>query len=248
MMALLEVHGLRKRFGGLNASDGIDLHVEENEIHAVIGPNGAGKTTLLNQLAGELVPDEGRVLLRGRDITRLPAYRRAHLGLARSFQITSVFQDMSLLDNVMLAIQAQQGHSYRFWRPARTDPRLQEPALTTLAQLGLEQRAHEPAEQVSHGEHRQLELAMALAANPDLLLLDEPMAGMGVEESTAMVEILQSLKGRKTMLLIEHDMDVVFALADRISVLVYGRVIASGDPASIRQNSAVRSAYLGDAG
>ena len=247
-MALLEVHGLRKRFGGLNATDGIDLRVEEGEIHAVIGPNGAGKTTLLSQLAGELTPDEGRILLRGRNITHLPAHRRARMGMARSFQITSVFQDMNLLENVMLALQAQQGHSYRFWRPTRSDARLYEPALKILTELGLREKAREPAEQVSHGEHRQLELAMALAAKPDLLLLDEPMAGMGVEESHAMLNILQNLKGQKTMLLIEHDMDVVFALADRISVLVYGRVIASGNPDRIRKDPAVRSAYLGDSG
>lgn len=247
-MALLDIQNLHKRFGGLSATDGVNLRVEEHEIHAVIGPNGAGKTTLLAQLAGELLPDDGHIVLRGRDITRLPAHRRVHLGLARSFQITSVFADMSLLDNVALAVQARQGHSYRFWRPARNDQRLQQPAMQALAQVGLAARAHSLADEVSHGEHRQLEIAMALAARPQLLLLDEPMAGMGTEESAAMVEILQALKGQTAMLLIEHDMDAVFALADRISVLVYGKIIASDTPQRIRNDPAVRSAYLGEAG
>ena len=246
-MTLLEIKNLHKRFGGLDASSGINLSVEEHEIHAVIGPNGAGKTTLLAQLAGELLPDEGHIFLRNRDITRLPAHRRAQLGLARSFQITSVFADMSLLDNVALAAQARQGHSYRFWQPARQNTRLTQPALAALKQVGLAARADNLADEVSHGEHRQLEIAMALVANPQLLLLDEPMAGMGTDESAAMVRILQALKGQKTMLLIEHDMDVVFALADRISVLVYGKIIATGTPNQIRVDPAVRSAYLGDA-
>jgi len=245
-MALLEISGLYKRFGGLSATDGVSLEVEKHELHAIIGPNGAGKTTLLAQLAGELLPDEGQIRLRGRDITRLPAYRRTHLGLARSFQITSVLADMTLLDNVALAVQAHQGHSYRFWRPARQDRRLQEPARKVLQQLGLDDRADTLAGAVSHGEHRQLEIAMALAAGPELLLLDEPMAGMGAEESATMVQILQTLKGHKTILLIEHDMDAVFALADRISVLVYGKIIASDIPEAIRRDPAVRSAYLGD--
>jgi branched-chain amino acid transport system ATP-binding protein len=193
-----------------------------------------------------VLPDAGRIEFRGRNITRLAPYRRARLGLARSFQITSVFLDMSLLDNVALAVQAHAGHSFRFWKPARSDARLVEPAQAALAQVGLAERASVSAGAVSHGEHRQLEIAMALATEPTLLLLDEPMAGMGPEESARMVEILQRLKGAKTMLLIEHDMDVVFALADRITVLVYGRVIASGAPAEIRANAAVRQAYLGE--
>ncbi|MCB1714756.1 MAG: ABC transporter ATP-binding protein [Candidatus Competibacteraceae bacterium] len=246
-MALLDIQNLHKHFGGLSATDGVSLRVEEREIHAVIGPNGAGKTTLLAQLAGELLPDDGHIFLRGRDITHLPAHHRVHLGLARSFQITSVFADMSLLDNVALAVQARQGHSYRFWRPAYNDQRLQQPALQALAQVGLAARAHSLADEVSHGEHRQLEIAMALAAQPQLLLLDEPMAGMGAEESAAMIQILQALKGQTAMLLIEHDMDAVFALADRISVLVYGKIIASDTPQRIRNDPAVRSAYLGEA-
>ncbi len=243
---MLEVAELSKNFGVLMATDHINLQVRTAEIHAVIGPNGAGKTTLIAQLAGELLPDAGRIVFMGRDITRLPPYVRSHLGLARSFQITSIFMHMTLLDNVALAVQAHAGHSYRFWKPARRDPRLIQPAMAALDQVGLGDRAHVLASEVSHGEHRQLEIAMALATEPKLLLLDEPMAGMGPEESARMVEILRGLKGEKTMLLIEHDMDAVFALADRITVLVYGSVIASGVPEAIRADEAVRRAYLGD--
>lgn len=243
---MLNVMELSKRFGALVASDAISIDVRPAEIHAIIGPNGAGKTTLIAQLSGELSPDHGCIEFLGQDITPLPPYARSRLGLARSFQITSVFLDMSLLDNVALAVQAHAGHSYRFWRPARRDPRLVEPALERLAQVGLADRAHVLASQVSHGDHRQLEIAMALATQPKLLLLDEPMAGMGPEESTRMVNILKSLKQHVTILLVEHDMDVVFALADRITVLVYGRVVASGDPASIRSDQAVQQAYLGE--
>jgi branched-chain amino acid transport system ATP-binding protein len=243
---MLRVCGLCKSFGALLATDAVDLEVRAAEIHAVIGPNGAGKTTLIAQLAGELQPDAGRIEFLGRDITRLPPYVRSHLGLARSFQITSVFLDLTLLDNVALAVQAHAGHSYRFWKPARRDHALVEPALEALTRVGLGDRAGALAHEVSHGEHRQLEIAMALATTPKLLLLDEPMAGMGPEESLRMVEILRGLKGNTAMLLIEHDMDAVFALADRITVLVYGRVIASGPPAVIRADDAVRRAYLGD--
>ncbi len=243
---MLQVSELRKSFGALMATDHVNLEVRMAEIHAVIGPNGAGKTTLIAQLAGELLPDAGRISFLGRDITRLPSYTRSHLGLARSFQITSIFLNMTLLDNVALAVQAHAGHSYRFWKPARQDRCLTEPAINALSQVGLAERAYILANEVSHGEHRQLEIAMALATNPKLLLLDEPMAGMGPEESARMIEILRGLKGEKTMLLIEHDMDAVFALADRITVLVYGRVIASGEPEAIRSDEAVRRAYLGD--
>lgn len=244
---MLRVSNLRKSFGALLATNAVDLEVRASEIHAVIGPNGAGKTTLITQLAGETLPDAGRIEFLGRDITRLPPYRRSHLGLARSFQITSVFPDLTLRDNVALAVQAHLGHSYRFWKPARRDRSLIEPAMQALTQIGLADRAHVMASGVSHGEHRQLEIAMALATNPKLLLLDEPMAGMGQEESARMVEILRELKGSKAILLVEHDMDVVFALADRITVLVYGEVIASGTPEAIRTDDAVRRAYLGDA-
>jgi branched-chain amino acid transport system ATP-binding protein len=244
--ALLRIKDLTKRFGGVVASDGIVLDVAQGELHAVIGPNGAGKTTLIGQLTGEIVPDTGRVWFDGADITPLASHRRSQLGLARSFQITSLFLDMTALDNVALAVQAHAGHSFRFWRNARRDPALREPAAATLARVGLAHRADTLVSKLSHGEHRQLEIAMALATRPRMLLLDEPMAGMGLEESARMVAILRELKRDLTILLIEHDMEVVFALADRISVLVYGRVITTGTPDAIRANAEVREAYLGD--
>ncbi len=243
---LLATRGLTKRFGGIVATDQLDLSVEAGEIHAVIGPNGAGKTTLIAQLSGELWPNGGTIRFAGDEITQLPAYARARLGLARSFQITSVFRGFTALDNVALAIQAHVGHSFRFWRDARLDIRLREPARKVLDDVGLGARADVPAASLAHGERRQLEIAMALASAPRLLLLDEPMAGMGREESAAMVELLRRLKCRETILLVEHDMDVVFALADRITVLVYGRAIASGRPEEIRANREVRQAYLGE--
>ncbi|HXJ53665.1 MAG TPA: ABC transporter ATP-binding protein [Burkholderiales bacterium] len=242
---MLEVRGLTKQFGALRASDGIDFDVAEGETHAVIGPNGAGKTTFIGQLAGNLRPDSGTVRFAGADITAFPAPRRARLGLARSFQITSVYPDFSVLQNVALAIQAHAGHSFRFWRDARSDPALIEPAKKILNDLGLAERSQVLAGNLAHGEQRQLEVAIALATAPRLLLLDEPMAGMGIEESRRMIALLASLKRRHTIILVEHDMDAVFRLADRISVLVYGRLIASGTPEKIRANEEVRRAYLG---
>jgi branched-chain amino acid transport system ATP-binding protein len=244
--ALLEIEGLSKRFGGIVASDAITLAVPAGELHAVIGPNGAGKTTLISQLSGQLASDAGRIRFGGDDITTLPMHRRSALGLARSFQITSLFLDVSALDNVALAVQAHAGHSFRFWRDARREAELRDPARAALERVGLGARADWPASALSHGEHRQLELAMALAGRPRMLLLDEPMAGMGPEESARMVALLRELKRELTILLIEHDMEAVFALADRITVLVYGRVIASGAPAEIRANPQVRDAYLGE--
>jgi branched-chain amino acid transport system ATP-binding protein len=244
--ALLAVSGLSKRFGGLIASDAISLDVHAGEIHAVIGPNGAGKTTLIAQLAGELAPNAGRIAFAGTDITTLPVHARARLGVARTFQITTVLNNFTALDNVALAVQAQAGHSFRFWRPARTDAALREPARLALAKVGLQDRADVVAAALSHGEHRQLEIAMALATRPRLLLCDEPMAGMGPEETARMVRVLLELKADHGILLVEHDMDAVFALADRISVLVYGRVIATGAPDNIRNDPEVRRAYLGD--
>jgi branched-chain amino acid transport system ATP-binding protein len=243
---LLQVSALGKRFGGIVATDSVSLEVAPGELHAVIGPNGAGKTTLIAQLSGQLLPDAGRIDFSGHDITTLPTHRRSALGLARSFQITSLFLDLSVLDNVALAVQAHAGHSFRFWRPARSEMTLCEPALAALARVGLAARAQDLASDLSHGEHRQLELAMALAGRPRMLLLDEPMAGMGAEESARMVALLRDLKKEFAILLIEHDMEAVFALADRITVLVYGRVIASGAPHEIRANAEVRRAYLGD--
>jgi branched-chain amino acid transport system ATP-binding protein len=244
---LLQVDHLAKRFGGIVATDDIALGVERGELHAVIGPNGAGKTTLIAQLSGQLTPDSGRIHFAGNDITALPMYRRSALGLARSFQITSLFLDLSVLDNVALAVQAHAGHSFRFWRDARLQAELREPARAALDRVGLGARADWRASALSHGEHRLLELAMALAGAPRMLLLDEPMAGLGPEESSAMVAMLRALKAELTILLVEHDMEAVFALADRITVLVYGRVIASGAPDDIRANADVREAYLGEA-
>ena len=244
--ALLTIAGLTKRFGGVTASDGIELAVPSGELHAIIGPNGAGKTTLIGQLTGEIAPDAGRIHFAGHDITALPVHQRSRRGLARSFQITSLFNDFTALDNVALAVQAHTGHSFHFWRDARGDAALREPARVTLARVGLAGRENVIVSSMSHGEHRQLEIAMALATAPRMLLLDEPMAGMGPEESVRMIALLRELKRDMTILLIEHDMDAVFALADRISVLVYGRVIASGEPAAIRANADVRKAYLGE--
>ena len=244
--SLLEVKNLRKSFGALVATDGVDFDVREGETHAVIGPNGAGKTTFIKQLSGELRPDAGSVRFAGEDITGLPAQRRSRKGLARSFQITSIYREFSALDNVALAVQAHAGHSFRFWKAAREDRLLTGPALQILENIGLHERKNVLAAELSHGEQRQLEIAMALATRPRLLLLDEPVAGMGTDESLRMVKYLESLKGGKTIVLVEHDMDAVFSLADRISVLVYGRIIATGTPAEIRANAEVRAAYLGE--
>ncbi len=244
---LLQVEHLAKRFEGIVATDDLTLTIESGELHAIIGPNGAGKTTLIAQLGGQLTPDSGHIRFAGSEITALPMDRRARLGLARSFQITSLFLDLSVLDNVALAVQAHAGHSFRFWRDARLEPELREPARAALARVGLADRADRVTSALSHGEHRLIELAMALVGSPRMLLLDEPMAGLGPEESARMVEMLRALKNELTILLVEHDMEAVFALADRITVLVYGRVIATGSPADIRANAAVRDAYLGEA-
>jgi branched-chain amino acid transport system ATP-binding protein len=243
---ILITENLSKHFGGIVASDDISLNIPRGELHAVIGPNGAGKTTLIGELTGEIAPDRGRVFFAGRDITGLPVHRRSALGLARSFQITSLFLDLTVLDNVALAVQAHAGHSFRFWRDVRQDRSLRDPARAALLRAGLEGRDNVVAASLSHGEQRQLEIAMALATSPQMLLLDEPMAGMGLEESARMVALLRELKHELTILLIEHDMEAVFALADRITVLFYGRVIASGTPAEIRANVEVRRAYLGE--
>jgi len=243
---MLEVRGLTKSFGALRASDRIDLAVREGETHAIIGPNGAGKTTFISQLAGDLRPDSGRIFFAGEDVTHLRAPRRARKGLARSFQITSIYPEFTAVANVALAVQAHAGHSFRFWRDARRDAALLEAARRVLEDVGLSARANVLAANLSHGEQRQLEVAMALATRPRLLLLDEPMAGMGIEESQRMIAFLATLKARHTIVLVEHDMDAVFRLADRISVLVYGRLIATGAPEAIRASAEVRSAYLGE--
>ena len=243
---ILGIKDLYKSFGGVAATNGLTLDVLEREVHAVIGPNGAGKTTLVSQLTGVVLPDAGQIVFRGLDITRMPAYRRPHLGMARSFQITSIIHDMTVLENVVLAVQAKAGHSYRFWESAIVDDQLTEPAMRALTQVGLEAEAMQIAGPLSHGEHRQLELAMVLATDPELVFLDEPTAGMGREDSTRMVSMLESLKGSRTIILVEHDMDAVFALADRITVMVEGRAIATGTPDVIRADRSVREAYLGE--
>ncbi|MEL0144323.1 MAG: ABC transporter ATP-binding protein [Alphaproteobacteria bacterium] len=245
-MVGLKARSLIKAFGGLMATDNLSLEVAPGELHAVIGPNGAGKTTLVNLLSGLLKLDAGAITFAGRDITRLSAPARVKAGLVRSFQITSIFRDFTALENVMLPVQAQQGHSFRFWTPVSRDARLTAPARELLERVGLGDRADVRAGNLAYGEQRQLEIAIALATGPSFLLLDEPMAGMGPEESQGLVEFLGALKGRYTMLLVEHDMDAVFALADRITVLVYGRVIATGTPDEIRNDPEVRAAYLGE--
>jgi branched-chain amino acid transport system ATP-binding protein len=236
---------LGKSFGGLRVTNDLSLDIRRNEFHALIGPNGAGKTTLINQLHGAIFPDSGEIRLDGVEVTRQPTHRRASLGLARSFQISSVIPEFTALENVALAVQAQSGHSFRFWRPARDDQSLIGPARAALQMAGLEGRLGVVVTNLSHGERRQLEIAIALAMRPKIMLLDEPMAGMGPSESRLLLQLLQQLKGQYTIVMVEHDMDAVFALADRLSVLVAGKVIACGTPDDIRCNEAVQAAYLG---
>ena len=243
---VLRIENLAKNFGGLRVTDNVTLDVKPGELHAVIGPNGAGKTTLINQLSGLLAPDAGRILFNGEDVTALPPHLRAQRGLARSFQITSILPRFTALENVALAVQARSGTSFRFFGRAATDDALNAPARAALAQVGLAERRNVTAGELSHGEKRALELAMALAMDPKLLLLDEPMAGTGHDESERLVAALRALKGRFSMVLVEHDMHAVFALADRISVLIYGRILASGTPAEVRADPQVVAAYLGD--
>ena len=243
---LLEVRRLFKHFGGVVATDHVDLAVTAGSVHALIGPNGAGKTTLIAQVCGEVEPDAGRVLFAGQDITGLPAHERVALGLARSFQITRIFRRLAARDNVALAVQARSGSSMRFWRPVSAERALRDEADAILAEVGLAESGGRPAASLSHADQRRLEVALALACRPRLLLLDEPLAGMGAEEAQAMIALIARLKQRVTILLVEHDMDAVFRLADRISVLVSGRVIASGTPPAVRENEEVRRAYLGE--
>jgi branched-chain amino acid transport system ATP-binding protein len=243
---VLRIEDLRKQFGALVVTDGVTLDVAPGELHAVIGPNGAGKTTLINQISGYLRPQSGRIRFDGRDITALPVHARARLGLARSFQITSILPGFSALENVALAVQARSGSSFRFLGDAAAEPALNEPARAALEEVGLGERIHVAVGALSHGEKRALELAIALAMAPKLILLDEPTAGTGREESDRLVALLARLKGRFAMILVEHDMTAVFALADRISVMIYGRILASGAPAAVRSDPQVIAAYLGD--
>jgi branched-chain amino acid transport system ATP-binding protein len=243
---MLELRAVSKRYGGVVATDDIRLDVVRGEVHALIGPNGAGKTTLIGQISGVLATETGRILFNGADITRAPAHARVAAGLARSYQITSIFRRYSVLDNLALAVQARSGSSFRFWRPVSLERALFEEARAIGAEIGLRHRLQSIAATLAHGEQRALEVGLALATRPQLVLLDEPMAGMGPQESRAMIELIQRIRSRVTVLLVEHDMDAVFRLADRITVLVNGRVVASGAPAAIRVDPAVRQAYLGE--
>ena len=242
---VLELRGLRKSFGALKATDDVSLTLRPGEVHALIGPNGAGKSTLMGLVSGKMAPDAGQVLLERRDITALSVAQRARLGLGRSFQVSSLIPEHSALRNVMLALQARQGHSYRFLRPVMRDRTLCDGARAMLDRVGLRARASVEAAILSHGERRLLEIAVALALKPKCFLLDEPMAGLGSEGTTRLVGFLKELKQEAPILLVEHDMDAVFRLADRISVLVYGRIIATGTGAEIRANAEVRAVYLG---
>ena len=243
---LLEIKGLSKSFGAVKANNNLSLEVKRGEIHALIGPNGAGKTTLINQIAGDLSPDSGSIFLAGKEMTCLPVHRRAHHGLARSYQITSVFPNLSVTENLLLAIQAHHGHSFRFGRRGHDVPQLQAELRPALEKVGLFERAGVLADKLSHGEKKQLEVGMALACKPQLLLLDEPMAGMGPGGTVELSKLIRNLKQQMTILLVEHDMEAIFALADRITVLVYGEVVATGTTEEIRNNLTVRQAYLGE--
>ena len=244
-MSLFQVQGLVKRFGGLLATDHVSLTVEPGEIHALIGPNGAGKTTLVNQISGLLAPDAGRIVLGGQDLTHLPMHRRVALGLSRCFQVTRIFPNQSVRDNLVLAVQAHSGSSFRFLQPRSSVHGLYERAEQLAERVGLQHQLHGLAGALPHGAQRTLDVALALAAAPKLLLLDEPMAGMGPDESLQMVELIDTLRRDMAVLLIEHDMDAVFRLADRISVLVYGKVLTSGDAAHVKGHPEVQSVYLG---
>ncbi len=245
-MPVLKLENVHKNFGQIRATDNVDLAVYPGEIHALIGPNGAGKTTLINQIAGNFFQDSGRILFCGQDISRMPAHARALMGLARTFQISSIFDDMTVFENVCLAVQAVDGHSFRFIRSAAAYPAIREKAMAYLKMTGISEIAGERASQVSYGEKNKIELAMALAQEPRLILLDEPASGMSIGDSVQLVQLLRELKGSHAILLVEHDMDVIFSLADRISVLVYGKILATGTPEAVRQNPAVLEAYLGD--
>lgn len=245
-MSSLQTQDLVKRYGGLVVTDHVSLDIRQGELHAIIGPNGAGKTTLIGQLSGELASDGGTVVFDGKDVSGLEVFDRARSGLLRSYQITSIFEDFTALENAALAALGSREHAWRSWQPLLSGERARDAAREALAAAGLAARANVPAAELAYGERRQLELAMALAAQPKFLLLDEPMAGMSAQESAAVTELLKRLKRRYTILLVEHDMDAVFALADRISVLVYGRVMFTGTPDEIRAHPEVRAVYLGE--
>jgi branched-chain amino acid transport system ATP-binding protein len=245
---LLTVTALHKSFGAVQATNDLTFRVARNQIHALIGPNGAGKTTVVNQLSGDLLPDSGSIIFNGVDITRLRAYQRARLGIGRSFQITHIFENLTVAENMSLAICAHSGHNFRFLRNWRRSRPVENDLVTALERVDLLHRAELPARHLSHGEKRQLEVGMAMIGNPELLILDEPMAGMGPGGTAELTKLIRRLKGTLTILLVEHDMDVVFSLADRVTVLVYGEHLATGTPQEIRQNEKVRAAYLGEEG
>jgi branched-chain amino acid transport system ATP-binding protein len=245
---MLEVRALSKRFGGVTAADEISLEVRAGEVHALIGPNGAGKTTLIGLISGSLAADSGEVLFFQKSLTHAPPYARVRAGLARSFQATRIFPRFTVLENLALAVQARTGSSFSFWRPVREETALFEEAAALAERIGLSERRDRFAAALAHGEQRALEIGLALATRPRLLLLDEPTAGMGAEESRRMIALIEGVRAGIAVLLVEHDMDAVFRLADRVSVLVTGRVIATGTPAEIRANPEVRVAYLGDEG
>lgn len=243
---VLSVEGLVKKYGALAVTNNLSLEIQEHEVRAIIGPNGAGKTTLMAQLSGQLPPTAGRIVYRGEDITRLGVVERVRKGIVRSFQITSLWPELSLLENILLPVLMQSAQAFNFIRPVHKDRHSVDQAHQYLDMLGLSDKASLPVYTLSHGEQRQLEIAVALARKPSVLLLDEPLAGMGVEDAAQLVKLLETLRGRYTMLIVEHDMDAVFSLADTVSVLVYGQCIATGTPANIRENLEVRSAYLGE--
>jgi branched-chain amino acid transport system ATP-binding protein len=243
---VLEVRGMTKRFGALVVSDAIDLSLRPGEIHAVIGPNGAGKSTLIAQICGGLAPDSGTIHLAGRDVTGQPSRARARMGLARTFQISALAMEDTVLQNAMLGALGQTGTPWRFFRPVLSDSALRAAALAALDRVDLADKAAMRTADLSHGERRQLEVAVALTLKPAAFVMDEPMAGLGAEGGQKMTRLLDQLRDEAPILLVEHDMDAVFALADRISVLVYGKVIASGPPDTIRTDPAVREAYLGE--
>ena len=243
---MLDVQNLVKKFGAVLATDRVSLQVQQNEIHALIGPNGAGKTSLVAQLSGLLQSDSGHIFFKGLDITGMSTHERVRLGLARSFQITRLFKSFTTLENVALSIQARSGHSFSFWKPVSKESALVEQATALLTDLGLADRANNHASELSHGEQRILELGLAVATQPKLLLLDEPMAGAGPVESERILNLILKLREKSAILLIEHDMDAVFRLADRISVLVNGALIATGTPTQIRHHPQVIAAYLGE--
>ena len=247
MTVALQAHHLTKRYGALVACDQVSLTLVPGEIHALIGPNGAGKSTLIHLLSGTIAPDAGKLLMGERDLTRLSPHARVRVGLSRSYQITNIFKQLSVFDNLMLAVQAHAGSSFEFWQSRSADRALHEAAIQLADQCAIDQGLwSQDAGVLPHGEQRKLEFALALAGQPSVLLLDEPMAGMGPDETIRLTELIASLRGQVAILLVEHDMQAVFRLADRISVLVYGRVIATGTPEEIRANTAVRQAYLGE--